>query len=243
MDPRSAASADSPLLPTVELESGAHPRHAIIWLHGLGADGNDFVPIVEAMFSDPAAGAAGLPPIRFVFPHAPVRPVTINGGYEMRAWYDIVAQDFSQRREDPAGVRQSARQIEALIARENARGVADEHIVLAGFSQGGAVALHTGLRHARRLAGILALSTYVPLAETLAAEACAANRDVPVFMAHGRDDTVIPYAFGLRSGELLRAAGYAVDWHAYAVEHGVSPDEVRDIAGWLRGVFGAAARA
>jgi len=237
MDPRTAAD-DIPPLPTVELESSAQPRHAVIWLHGLGADGNDFVPIVEAMFADPGADAAGLPPIRFVFPHAPVRPVTINGGYEMRAWYDIVAQDFSQRREDPAGVRQSARQIEALIARENARGVADERIVLAGFSQGGAVA-----RHAHRLAGILALSTYLPLAETLAAEAGAANRDVPIFMAHGRDDGVIPYAFGQRSGELLRAAGYAVDWRAYAVEHGVCLEEVLDIAGWLRGVFGAAARA
>lgn len=224
-------------LPTVELETRAQPTRAVIWLHGLGADGNDFVPIVEEMADELAA----LPPIRFVFPHAPVRPVTINGGYEMRAWYDLVAQDFSQRREDPVGVHQSARQIEALITRENERGIADEHIVLAGFSQGGAVALHTGLRHARRLAGILALSTYLPLADTLAGEASVANRDVPIFMAHGRDDSVIPYAFAARSGDLLRREGYAVDWHAYAVEHGVCLEEVLDIAGWLRGVFGAAA--
>jgi len=222
------------LLPTVEIETGAHPACAVIWLHGLGADGHDFEPIVDELDLD------ALPAIRFVFPHAPTRPVTINGGYVMRAWYDIVSPDFSQRREDASGVRESARQIEALIARENARGIPDERIVLAGFSQGGAIALHTGLRHTRRLAGILALSTYVPLADTLAAEAQAANRDVPIFMAHGHGDTVIPYEFGQRSGELLQTLGYPIKWHPYFAEHTVCMEELRDIEVWLHEVFGAA---
>lgn len=223
------------LLPTVEIETGDHPECAVIWLHGLGADGHDFEPIVDELDLD------ALPAIRFVFPHAPTRPVTINGGYVMRAWYDIVSPDFSQRREDAQGVRDSALQIEALIARENARGIADDHIVLAGFSQGGAIALHTGLRHAQRLAGILALSTYVPLADTLAAEAHAANRDVPIFMAHGHGDTVIPYEFGQRSGELLQTQGYPLEWHPYFAEHTVCMEELRDIETWLHQVFAARA--
>lgn len=222
------------LLPAVEIETGERPECTVIWLHGLGADGHDFEPIVDELDLDV------LPAIRFVFPHAPMRPVTINGGYVMRAWYDIVSPDFSQKREDPQGVRDSALQIEALIARENTRGIADDHIVLAGFSQGGAIALHTGLRHAQRLAGVLALSTYVPLAEMLAAEASPANRDVPIFMAHGHGDTVIPYEFGQRSGELLQALGYPVKWHPYFCEHTVAMEELRDIEVWLREVFGAA---
>jgi phospholipase/carboxylesterase len=221
----------SELLPTVEIETGDQPECAVIWLHGLGADGHDFEPIVDEL------DLGELPPIRFVFPHAPMRPVTINGGYVMRAWYDIVSPDFSQRREDVQGVRESAQQIEALIARENARGIPDARIVLAGFSQGGAVVLHTGLRHPQRLAGILALSTYVPLAETLAAEAHAANRDVPIFMAHGHGDTVIPYDFGQRSGELLLAQGYPLQWHPYFCEHTVAMEEIRDINGWLHEVL------
>lgn len=220
------------LLPAVEIETGAQPQCAVIWLHGLGADGHDFEPIVDELDLDP------LPAIRFVFPHAPTRPVTINGGYVMRAWYDIVSPDFSQRREDEKGVRESAQQLEALIAREKARGIADDHIVLAGFSQGGAIALHTGLRHGQRLAGILALSTYVPLAEMLAAEAHAANRDVPIFMAHGHGDTVIPYEFGQRSGELLQAQGYPLQWHPYFCDHTVAMEELRDIEGWLHAIFG-----
>jgi phospholipase/carboxylesterase len=220
-------------LPAVELESGVQPTDAVIWLHGLGADGHDFEPLVEALDVD------RLPPTRFVFPHAPVRPVTINGGYAMRAWYDIVSSDFAARGEDAQGVRESALQLEALIARENARGIADEHIVLAGFSQGGAIALHTGLRHPRRLAGILALSTYLPLVDTLSAEAHAANRDVPIFMAHGRGDTVIPYEFGERSGEALSAQGFALDWHDYFAEHTISMEELRDIEDWLASVLGA----
>lgn len=231
--PSAAATAD--LLPSVEIETGPQPTHAVIWLHGLGADGHDFEPVVEAFDLE------ALPPLRFVFPHAPMRPVTINGGYVMRAWYDIVSLDFSQRREDPRGVLESAAQIEALIARENARGIPDERIVLAGFSQGGAIALHAGLRHPCRLAGILALSTYVPLADRVAAEAHPANRDVPIFMAHGRGDTVIPYDFAERSFQLLKAAGYPVEWHAYFAEHSLVMEEVRDIGTWLQTVlnFGA----
>lgn len=215
------------VLPTVEIETRPNPTHAVIWLHGLGADGHDFEPVVDALDAD------RLPAIRFVFPHAPVRPVTINGGYPMRAWYDIVSADFSQRREDPAGVSESAAQARALLARENDRGIADANIVLAGFSQGGAIALHAGLRHPRRLAGLLSLSTYVPLADTLAAEAAAENRDTPIFMAHGRGDTVIPYEFAERSFELLRDTGYPITWHPYFTEHSLVMEEIRDIESWL----------
>ncbi|NTV09673.1 MAG: alpha/beta fold hydrolase [Zoogloea sp.] len=222
---------DAQLLPAVEIETGARPTHAVIWLHGLGADGHDFEPIVEELDLD------RLPAIRFVFPHAPVRPVTINAGYAMRAWYDILSSDFSKRREDAAGVQQSAAQIEALIARENARGIPDRNIVLAGFSQGGAIALHTGLRHPLRLAGILALSTYLPLADTLPAEATDAGRDAPIFMAHGHGDTVIPYEFAKRSGDLLTAQGFRLEWHDYFAEHTVCMEELRDIEAWLAGVF------
>jgi len=223
-----------PVLPCVEIETGPAPTHSVIWMHGLGADGHDFEPIVDEFDTD------RLPPTRFVFPHAPMRAVTINGGYVMRAWYDILSQDFAKRREDPQGVHESASQIEALIARENARGVPDERIVLAGFSQGGAIALHTALRHPRRLAGVLALSTYLPLADTLAAEASDANRDVPIFMAHGRDDHVIPCAFAEKSFVQLREAGYPISWQVYFVEHGIVMEEVRDVEGWLAQVLGAA---
>ncbi|MCB1963528.1 MAG: alpha/beta fold hydrolase [Rhodocyclaceae bacterium] len=223
----------TPVLPCVEIETGAQPTHAVIWLHGLGADGHDFEPVVDAF--DPDA----FPPTRFVFPHAPTRAVTINGGYVMRAWYDILSVDFTQRREDPKGVLESAAQVEALIARENARGIPDANIVIAGFSQGGAIALHTALRHPRRLAGVLALSTYLPLADTLAAEASAANRDVPIFMAHGRDDGVIPCDFAKRSFEQLDAAGYPISWQVYFVEHGLVMEEIRDVEGWLGQVLKA----
>jgi len=225
-DPQHSSTAAS-VLPTVEIETRPNPTHTVIWLHGLGADGHDFEPVVEALDAD------RLPAIRFVFPHAPVRPVTINGGYAMRAWYDIVSADFSQRREDPAGVNESAAQTRALMARENDRGIADANIVLAGFSQGGAIALHAGLRHPRRIAGLLALSTYVPLADTLAAEASAANRDTPIFMAHGRGDTVIPYDFAERSFHLLRDTGYPINWHPYFTEHSLVMEEIRDIEDWL----------
>ena len=230
MDPRPDSPPET-LLPALEIETGPQPVRTVIWLHGLGASGHDFEPVVGEF------DRQRLPPTRFVFPHAPMRAVTINNGYVMPAWYDIVSLDFSDRREDPAGVRQSARQLEALVARENARGIEDRHIVLAGFSQGGAIALHTALRHPRRLAGILALSTYLPLADTLAAEAHAANRDLPLFMAHGHDDPVIPYDLGQRSGEMLRALGHPVRWRGYPIEHSVSIEEIRDIEAWLREVL------
>ena len=218
------------LLPCIELETGSRPDAAVIWLHGLGADGRDFVPIVGEL-SLPAA------PIRFVFPHAPVQPVTINNGMSMRAWYDIVADDLA-RREDERGVRTSQGLVEALIARERERGVPAARIVLAGFSQGGAISLQTGLRHAERLAGIMALSTYVPIASALEAERNAANRDVPIFMAHGTQDPIIPLAHARRSRELLERLGYPVEWHEYAMPHSVSPQELHDIGAWLRRVLG-----
>jgi phospholipase/carboxylesterase len=220
----------SPLLPCVELETGAGPDASVVWLHGLGADGNDFVPIVEEM---------RLPadrPIRFVFPHAPVRPVTINNGFPMRAWYDIYAADLANRA-DVIGVTQSQGHVEALIARERARGIAAERIVVAGFSQGGAIALHTGVRHAERLAGIVALSTYLPMAERLAADAVAANRSVPIFMAHGTMDPVIRPEWGEASRRALVAAGYAVEWHTYPMPHSVVLEEIAAIRAFLMRVL------
>ena len=230
-------TAQEPLLPTVEIETGPQPVRAVIWLHGLGADGHDFEPVVGEF------DRQRLPPTRFVFPHAPLRAVTINGGQVMPAWYDILSLDFSNRREDEDGVRQSASQIEALLAHENARGIEDRHIVLAGFSQGGAIALHAALRHPRRLAGLMALSTYLPLAATLAAEVDTANYDIPVFMAHGEDDPVIPCELGQRSAEQLRGMAYPVQWRTYPMEHSVSIEELRDIETWLREVLADSAGA
>jgi phospholipase/carboxylesterase len=219
------------VLETIEVETGPRPTAAVIWLHGLGADGHDFEPIV------PELGLAATPAVRFVFPHAPMRAVTINGGAVMRAWYDIVSLE-GVRREDDAGVRASQASVEALIARETSRGIPAGRLVLTGFSQGGAIALQTGLRHAERLAGIMALSTYLPLASTLVAEGSAANRDVPIFMAHGRHDGLIPIERATISREVLRKAGYNVEWHDYAMEHAVCREEIDDIAAWLRAVLG-----
>ena len=214
------------LLPAVEHETAADPRYSVIWLHGLGADGHDFAPIV------PELVAADWPALRFVFPHAPVRPVTVNGGMPMRAWYDIVGFDLVAR-QDEAGIRASMAAVEALIARENERGVPDEHIVLAGFSQGGAIALFAGLRHAKRLAGIVALSTYLPIADTLAAERSAANADMPIFQAHGTFDPVVIPPRGSDSRDLLQRLGYRVDWHSYPMAHAVCAEEIADLRGWL----------
>jgi phospholipase/carboxylesterase len=218
------------LLDAIQLETGRDPERSVIWLHGLGADGRDFVPIVSEL-DLPAA------PIRFVFPHAPVQAVTINNGMRMRAWYDIVADDLA-RREDERGVRASQGLVEALIARERERGIRPERIVLAGFSQGGAISLQTGLRHPERLAGIMALSTYVPIAATLEAERNRANADVPIFMGHGTQDPIIPLAHARRSKELLERLGYPVEWHEYVMPHSVSPHEVRDVGAWLRRALG-----
>ncbi|MGA0032654.1 MAG: alpha/beta hydrolase [Burkholderiales bacterium] len=221
------------LLETIEIQTAPNPTAAVIWMHGLGADGNDFVPIVKEL------DLAGAPAIRFVFPHAPTRPVTINNGYVMRAWYDISFGDLegNTRKADAQGVRESQAQIEALIARENERGIAGSSIVLAGFSQGGAMALHTGLGHAQKLAGVMALSCYLPLAESFAQEAAAANSKTPVFMAHGMQDPVVPYAMGRASADMLQRAGYPVEWHEYPMQHSVCLEEVADIGRWLGAVL------
>jgi len=218
------------MLECIEIQPGNAADAAIIWLHGLGADGHDFVPIVPEL---------GLPAdhgLRFIFPHAPVRPVTINGGMAMRAWYDILGFEMDVR-EDIAGINASRQEVEALIARENERGIASERIVLAGFSQGGATALHTALRHSERLAGILALSTYLPVRATLADEASACNRDIPIFMAHGRADPVLPIALGQASCKLLQQAGYDVAWHEYDMQHQVCGEEIQALGSWLRALL------
>ena len=214
------------ILPAVEHETAPAPTHSIIWLHGLGADGNDFAPIVPELV-DPA-----WPPLRFVFPHAPVRPVTVNNGVPMRAWYDIAGFDLVAR-QDEVGVRASIAAVEALIARENERGVRSEHIVLAGFSQGGAVALAAGLRHVRTLAGIVALSTYVPIHASLALERDPANATTPIFFGHGTADPVVVLQRGVDSRNLLQAMGYAVDWHTYPMGHAVCAQEIADLRAWL----------
>ena len=219
-------------LEAIEIETAASPGASIIWMHGLGADGHDFVDVV------PELGLPARPGVRFVFPHAPMRPVTINGGYVMRAWYDI-RDDDGVRREEPAGVRASQRAIEALIAREKERGVPAAAIVLAGFSQGGAMALHTALRHTERLAGVMALSCSLPLSDTLAGEAAPANRDVSIFMAHGTHDPMIPMARALRAREVLTGLGYRLEWHEYPMPHSVCVEEIAHIGAWLAKVLGA----
>jgi phospholipase/carboxylesterase len=220
------------LLETIEIETAPNPDASVIWMHGLGADGHDFEPIV------PELRLPATTRIRFVFPHAPLRPVTINQGHVMRAWYDIRAL-AGVRREDEPGVRQSARQVEALLARERQRGIAPGRIVVAGFSQGGAMALHVGLRHPDRLAGILALSCYLPLANTLDTELSPANRDVPIFWAHGLHDPMIPQAMAEQGRAQLGELGYQIDWHQYPIPHSVSPEEIADVARWLARVLTA----
>jgi phospholipase/carboxylesterase len=211
----------------VEIETGPNPVGAVIWLHGLGADGHDFEPIVPEL---------GLErPVRYVFPHAPIRPVTINMGMRMRAWYDIF--QFGGGPEDAAGIRDSQKILEGLIAEETRRGLTPKQIVLAGFSQGGAIVLQTGLRHPERLAGILALSTYVPLASTLEAEVSPANRDIPIFTAHGEFDDLIPIRRAEASRELLVRLGYKVEWHSYPMPHSVCAPEIADIAKFLAQVL------
>ena len=220
------------LLDSIQVETAPNPTVAVIWMHGLGADGHDFEPIV------PELGLPTRPAIRFVFPHAPLRPVTINQGHVMRAWYDIRAL-AGVRREDEAGVRQSAKQVEALMECERQRAIAPGRLVLAGFSQGGAMALHVGLRYRERLAGVLALSCYLPLAATLATEASPANRDVPIFWAHGVHDPMIPLAMAEHGREQVAALGYPIEWHQYPMPHSVCAEEIADIARWLGRVLGA----
>jgi phospholipase/carboxylesterase len=215
---------------TVEVETGRDPAGSVIWLHGLGADGHDFEPIV------PDLVRPGDRALRFVFPHAPIRPVTLNGGFAMRAWYDIVALDRSGP-EDESGVRGAEATVASLIRRENARGIPSERIVLAGFSQGGAVALFAGTRYPQKLAGLMGLSCYLVLARRLAAERAAANQGTPVFLAHGLQDPVVAPSLGEDARRDLSAAGYAVEWHTYGMPHSVCPQEVADIATWLRRVL------
>ncbi|UVW28302.1 alpha/beta hydrolase [Massilia sp. H6] len=218
------------LLENIEIDTAPNPEIAIIWLHGLGADGNDFVPMVQEL------DLAGLPGIRFVFPHANTMPVTINGGYVMRSWYDIVATDLT-RREDEGGLRASQRDVEALIAREKARGIPASRIILAGFSQGCAMTLQAGMRHPETLAGMLCLSGYLPLAANAGAERTEQSLATPVFMAHGRQDTVVPFARAQESAEMLRQLGYQVEWHEYPMPHSLCLEEVRDISAWLKKVL------
>jgi phospholipase/carboxylesterase len=213
-------------LECLEMQSGDAPGASLIVLHGLGADGHDFVPIAQELDLRAVGGA------RFVFPHAPMRPVTMNGGYVMRAWYDIAGTPQA-RREDEAGLRESQALIEALIERERQRGVPASRIVLMGFSQGCAMTLLTGLRHAERLAGLVGLSGYLPLAASTAAERSAANADVPIFLAHGREDPMIAIDRALTSRDALVAMGYPVEWHEYAMPHSVCMDEIVDLNRWL----------
>jgi phospholipase/carboxylesterase len=231
----------APTLETVEHETGPAPRWSVLWLHGLGADGHDFAPIV------PELVRPGWPALRFVFPHAPVRPVTINNGMRMRAWYDI--RNFSADelaggdRADSVGVLESVMQVEALVAREAERGIPAERIVLAGFSQGGAIALSAGLRRMQPLAGIVALSTYLPMAPQAAQFVQHAALSQPVFMAHGSADPVVPPRAGEHSAQALRSLGFELEWHAYPMGHSVCAEEIRDLGDWLERRFAAPAAA
>lgn len=222
----------STLLPHLTLETAPQPTSAVIWLHGLGADGHDFASLV------PELDLQGCAPIRFLFPHAPSIPVTINNGYVMPAWFDILGMN-GQGPKDEAGIRRSEASIRALIAQERGRGIAAERIVLAGFSQGCALALHTGLRFEERLAGIVALSGFLPLAEKIAAERHATNADTPVFMAHGSLDPVVRVERGADSRDTLTALGQPVQWHSYPMEHSLCAAEVADISAFLQRVLPA----
>ena len=220
-------------LETIQIETAANPQASVIWMHGLGADGNDFVPIVQEL------DLPSTPAVRFIFPHAPMQPVSINNGYVMRAWYDIRWGDLEGRSKqaDEQGVRASQAAISDLVASEVARGIASKNIVLAGFSQGGAIALQTGLRYASTLGGVMALSTYLPLAESLDREATDANRNTPIFMAHGMQDNVVAYQMGTRSRDILIERGYTVEWHEYPMQHSVCLEELAHIAAWLKRVL------
>ena len=218
-------SDTQPVLQCLERETGPQPTHSVIWLHGLGADGHDFEPLV------PALGVTT--PTRFIFPHAPVQPVTINGGMPMRAWYDILTPALV-RQEDEAGILQSEQMVTDLIKRENERGIATSNIVLAGFSQGCAMTLHIGLRYPETLAGLIGLSGYLPLADRASPHWQAANQQTPIFLAHGTEDPVVQFDRGQSTERLLSSHGYAVEWHTYPMPHSVCPEEVHDIAQFLR---------
>jgi len=215
-------------LSTIKLETAPNPTVSVIWMHGLGADGNDFVPIVEEL------DLSGCPAIRFVFPNAPHIPVSVNGGYVMPAWYDIRSADLLNR-EDEAGLRASQKAIEELIEIEQKNGA--EKIILAGFSQGCAMALQTGLRQSTKLAGLMCLSGYLPLHQTVALEGNPANKNVPIFMAHGSTDPVVPVLRAEQSRDLLKQLGYQIEWHDYPMQHSVCIEEIADIGNWIRQVL------
>jgi phospholipase/carboxylesterase len=214
-------------LPPLEVETAAHPEYAVIWLHGLGADGSDFVPVV------PELGLPGTPAVRFIFPHASYMPVTCNGGYVMRAWYDIISLDSTSRRIDEAGIVASCETVRRLIARENGRGIPTDRIFLAGFSQGGAVAYTAALTHPEKLAGVIALSTYIPSPALLTEDSASANRHIPIFAAHGSADDVVSPTLGLAARKLLSERGYVIEWHEYPMPHSVCLEEVWAIGRWL----------
>lgn len=217
-------------LECLEKETGPEPEYAVIWMHGLGADGYDFLPLVPELL------ASGMPATRFIFPHAPIRPISINQGMAMRAWYDIQTFDLV-RREDASGIRESAQSIDALIEREHARGIARGHIVLAGFSQGCAMALFTGLRQAEPLAGIIGLSGYLPLADTTAAERQVGHEDTPIFLGHGTMDPVVVPARGQDTRDMLVDLGYQPQWHTYPMAHAVCPQEIADLRAFLGAIL------
>ena len=215
------------LLPAIEVETAEAPRYSVIWMHGLGADGSDFEPIV------PELGLDDSPGVRFIFPHAPQIPVTCNGGYVMRAWYDIISLETNNRTVDEAGIIESRQAIRRLIARENQRGIPCARIFLAGFSQGGAIAYTTALTHAEPLAGVIALSTYIPSSTLLDNEATVVNKTLPIFSAHGTEDDVLSPDLGLGARDFLMRRGYQVEWHEYPMPHSVCIEEIREIGRWL----------
>ena len=215
-----------------KIETGNTPQYCVIWLHGLGADGHDFAPIVPQLNLPPAPG------IRFIFPHAPMQPVTINGGYVMRAWYDIVAADL-RARQDKEGMINSAHLVGEIIEDQKNQGISAENIILAGFSQGSALALHMGLRSGQRFAGIIALSGYLPLADDLPVEPVTPDTKLPIFMAHGSYDPIVPLVAGTQSRQQLESLGYDISWKEYPMEHSVCAEEIEDISGWLKQVIGA----
>lgn len=217
-------------LESIEIETGPNPTVSVIWLHGLGADGSDFVPIVREL------DLTGCPAIRFVFPHAPTMPVTINNGYVMRAWYDILGTDLVKR-EDEIGLRRSQKMVEHLIAQEKSRGIPSDRIILAGFSQGCAMALQTGLRHSEKLAGLLCLSGYLPLHATIHAERHSANHETPIFLCHGKGDPIIPIDRAQKSRDILLSLGYIIEWHEYPMLHEVCLEEIDDISAWFKRVL------
>ena len=214
------------MLDCIEIETGPQPRHSVLWLHGLGADGHDFEPVV------PELARSGWPPLRFVFPHAPVRPITLNGGMRMRGWYDIHGLELMAI-EDKDGVLASVAEVERLIARERQRGVDSHRILLAGFSQGGAVALAAGLTHPERLAGLVALSTYLPIAAHIEAQRAPIQAGLTVFMGHGAVDPIVPQMLGLAARQRLQAWGHPVEWHSYGMPHSVCAEEIHDLSGWM----------